>query len=99
MSEREGPKLLCAWLKGRTQLDVAESLGVAQQTVSAWKRGTLIPSALQRVRIQLLTGISANAWDAETITRAEQKVLGEMVKATDRRRPPVTHRASAGSRS
>ena len=84
MVDSEGVRRFREWLATRTQAEAAALLGVAQQTVSAWKRGVLVPSALQRVRLQLLTGISVNAWGTEVLTPAECKLLAKMTPAPRR---------------
>ena len=40
-----------------TQGDFAKKVDVAQQTVSAWCRGVLVPGPMQRVLIKRLTGM------------------------------------------
>jgi predicted transcriptional regulator len=45
-----------------SQHDVAESLGITQQSVSAYLRGFARPGELVRARFQKLYGIPASSW-------------------------------------
>lgn len=78
----EGARLFAAWLAGppkKRQEAVAEELGVAQQTISAWARGTVVPGVLHRVRLKLAAQIPAEAWfpnpDEHKLTEDEEREL------------------------
>ena len=65
-SMNPGRRALIAWLRAdpaRSQSRLADLLGVAQPSVSAWVRGTSRPVPVLRVALDVLTGIPAESWE------------------------------------
>lgn len=80
----DGARALKEWLEGppkRRQADLAASLGVGQQTVSAWLRGAVIPSVLYRVKLKTIAGILPASWlppskqEAGTLSPEEEQEI------------------------
>lgn len=59
--------LLRAWMaeRERSQVWLAEALGVSQPPVSEWLSGRSRPSPVNRIAIESLTGIPASSWLTE----------------------------------
>jgi len=47
---------------GRTARDVSVELGIAEETLSRWLCGKLVPSLMARIAIEHVTGISRADW-------------------------------------
>lgn len=62
----EGRTLLRKWFRDqkRSQREVAESMGVTQQSVSAWLNGSARPDADMREALSIVTGgvVFAASW-------------------------------------
>lgn len=58
----EGRRLLVAHLANTSQATLAAALGVGQQTISAWKRGTCRPEPHHRDALARIAGIPASTW-------------------------------------
>lgn len=61
----EGRKLLASYLKplgSVSQATLAATMGIGQQTISAWKRGSCRPEPHHRDALARIAGIPAEAW-------------------------------------
>jgi transcriptional regulator with XRE-family HTH domain len=65
----DGQRALLKVLQSNTQAEVAEEVGVSQQTVSMWASGAFRPTDLQRLRLQVVYGIDRDSW----MTSAERR--------------------------
>lgn len=61
-SGTDGRRALVQVLKKHTQAEVAEKLGVTQQTVSRWQVGMGRPNLIQRCTLEQHFGIRQAAW-------------------------------------
>lgn len=60
-----------------TQADLAEKLGVSQQTVSAWVKGVANPTADRMRRLEDEFGIPMRAWtEAPAAEPTDEKAAG-----------------------
>lgn len=76
MATRPGSLALKQWLtdNGRTQMWLANELGVSQTAVSAWILGSE-PRASVAARLEALTGISVASWGE--VEQSADDVQGE----------------------
>lgn len=58
----EGRRLLGRYLETTSQSTLAAALGIGQQTVSAWKRGTCRPEPHHRDALSRIAHIPVTAW-------------------------------------
>lgn len=58
----EGRRQLGLYLEGTSQGALAAALGIGQQTISAWKRGTCRPEPHHRDALERIAGIPAPSW-------------------------------------
>lgn len=58
----EGRRLLSLFLGTTSQASLAASLGIGQQTVSAWKRGSCRPEPHHRDALERIARIPTDAW-------------------------------------
>lgn len=71
-----GMRMLARHLANRSQPDLATLLDVAQQTISAWKRGTRRPSSEMRDRLTEVLEIPSTAW----LTREEREARRQFAR-------------------
>lgn len=58
----EGRRRLTLYLETTSQATLAAALGIGQQTISAWKRGTCRPEPHHRDALARIAGIAADEW-------------------------------------
>lgn len=62
----KGRKLLKKYLETSSQVALARRVGVGQQTISEWAKGSCRPDATCRAILERATGISVDAWFDES---------------------------------
>lgn len=63
----KGQEQLVTALREHRQADLAELLGCAQCTISAWVRGALRPAPRNREAVRDALGIAPESWDEELV--------------------------------
>lgn len=58
----EGRRLLALYLATTSQAQLAAAMGIGQQTISAWKRGSCRPEPHHRDALARIAGIATDAW-------------------------------------
>jgi transcriptional regulator with XRE-family HTH domain len=62
----KGRKLLKKYLESSSQAALARTIGVGQQTVSEWAKGSCRPDAMWRAILERAAGIPVDAWFDES---------------------------------
>ncbi|MBI4298458.1 MAG: helix-turn-helix transcriptional regulator [Chloroflexi bacterium] len=57
---------------GRTQKELADELGVRQQTISEWETGMYMPRGSSRTLLQMVAERADFIYEAKTITQEEE---------------------------